>query len=404
MHKRIVHATFKRPYSVSFDLNEDQQSIRELARQFTSQYITPKAAEHDRTGEYPHEILKEAWKAGLLNSHIPKEYNGAGLGVLEGSLIAEEMAFGCTGIQTAAEANGLAQAPLIVAGSEQLKRKYLGRMTEEPLMAAYCVTEPHAGSDVAAIKTTAKKHGNEWIINGQKQWITNGSVANWYFLLARTNDEKDAKPSFTGFIIDANSPGIKVGRKECNMGQCCSDTRGITFEEVKVSDENRVGEVGGGFRVAMAAFDTTRPLIGAAAVGLAKRALHESREYAMSRHTMGHPIVDHQAIAFMLADMAAGVESARLLVWKSALDIDKSKRNTFYASIAKLYASEMANIAAANAVQIFGGAGYNKEYPVEKLMRDAKIFMIYEGTSQIQRLIISRLLADDRFFEEYKTQ
>lgn len=399
MHRVLRLA--KRRFSVQFELSEEQIGIRELARKFTEEHIVPNAAKHDKSGAYPKEILENAWKAGLLNSHIPKEYGGAGLGVFEGSLIAEEMAFGCTGIQTAAEANGLAEAPLIVAATDELKKKYLGRMTEAPLFAAYCVTEPGAGSDVAGIQTRAVQQKEKWVINGQKQWITNGSVANWYFLLARTNGDKE-KPSFTGFVIDSNTSGIQVGRKEDNMGQRASDTRGITFENVVVPDENRIGNVGEGFKVAMTAFDTTRPLIGAAAVGLAKRALHESREYAKTRKTMGRTIIDHQAISFMIADMAVKVEAARLLVWKAAREIDLGKRNTYYASIAKLFASEAANEAASNAVQIFGGAGYNKEYPVEKLMRDAKIFTIYEGTSQIQRLIISRLLADDRFYEGIK--
>ncbi|ORY00852.1 acyl-CoA dehydrogenase NM domain-like protein [Basidiobolus meristosporus CBS 931.73] len=378
----------------AFGLTEDQQSIQELARKFTADEIIPKAAYHDQTGEYPTEIIKKAWELGLVNLHIPQEYGGMGLGVLDSAIVSEELAYGCTGIQTAMEANGLAEAPVIIAANHEQKKKYLGRMAEEPLMAAYCVTEPVAGSDVASIQTKAEKKGDKWILNGQKMWITNGGKANWYFVLAKTDSNAKAGGAFTGFIVDADSPGITVGRKEINMGQRASDTRGITFEDVEVSDENRLGAVGKGFQIAMGAFDITRPLVAAGAVGLARRALDEALRYSTERKTMGRPIIQHQAVAFMLADMAMGVESSRMMVWRAGWLRDQGQRNTYYASIAKAYASEVANKCAADAVQIFGGNGFNTEYPVEKLMRDAKIFQIYEGTSQIQRLIISRHLAE----------
>ncbi|PVU95536.1 hypothetical protein BB561_001758 [Smittium simulii] len=379
---------------VSFDLSQDQLSIRDLARKFSREVILPAASAHDKSGEYPMEIIKQAWELGLVNTHIPEKYGGLGLGVFDASLVAEELAYGCTGIQTAIEANGLAEAPLILFGDEALKKKYLGRMTEEPLIAAYCVTEPGAGSDVANIGTTAVKQGDSWVINGQKMWITNGGKANWYFLLAKTDPKAKTGNAFTGFIVDGDSLGITVGRKEWNMGQRASDTRGITFENVVVSDQNRIGDVGKGFKLAMGAFDTTRPLVASGAVGLAQRAMDEATSYALERKTMGTAIANHQAVAFMLADMAIGIESSRMMVWRSAKLRDDGQRNTYYASIAKALASETANKCAADAVQIFGGNGYNSEYPVEKLMRDAKIFMIYEGTSQIQRLIISRAICD----------
>ncbi|KAI9350839.1 acyl-CoA dehydrogenase/oxidase [Obelidium mucronatum] len=377
-----------------FSLSPEQLELQELAKSFTAKEITPNAAHHDRTGEYPTEILKKAWEVGLLNTHVPEAYGGLGLGVLDCSLISEEMAYGCSGIQTAAEANGLAEAPVIIGASDALKKKYLGRMTEEPLMCAYCVTEPIAGSDVAGIATKAVKKGNSWSITGNKMWITNGGKANWYFVLAKTDPNANAGKAFTGFIVDGNAPGITVGKKELNMGQRCSDTRGISFEDVEVSDENRIGDVGKGFQLAMGAFDTTRPLVASAAVGVARRAYEEALKYAIERKTMGKAIAEHQAISFMLADMAMGVEAARGLVWKTSWQRDNGERNTLLASMAKAVASEVANKNAADAVQIFGGNGFNSEYPVEKLMRDAKIFMIYEGTSQIQRLIISRSLID----------
>ncbi|KAI8899608.1 acyl-CoA dehydrogenase/oxidase [Globomyces pollinis-pini] len=393
LSKRLFSSTVTKR-DIGFSLNEDQRDLQELARKFTAEFITPNAAHHDRTGEYPVDILKKAWEAGLMNGHIPEAYGGLGLGVMDCALIAEELAFGCSGIQTAAEANGLAQAPVILAGNDAQKKKYLGRMTEEPLMCAYGVTEPGAGSDVAGAKTFAVKKGDKYVISGNKMWITNGGKANWYFVLAKTDDKASAGRAFTGFIVDANSPGITVGKKEINMGQRASDTRGINFDNVEVPAENVLGLEGQGFKIAMGAFDITRPLVASAAVGLARRALHEATNYALERKTMGSVIAEHQAIAFMLADMAMGVEAARNLVWKSAVLRDQGKRNTYYASMAKAYASEVANKNAADAVQIFGGNGFNSEYPVEKLMRDAKIFMIYEGTSQIQRLIVSRLLLD----------
>ncbi|KAJ3214803.1 hypothetical protein HDU67_001189 [Dinochytrium kinnereticum] len=358
---------------IGFSLSPEQQELQDLARTFTAKEIIPNAAHHDRTGEYPTEILKKAWEVGLLNTHVPAAYGGLGLGVLDCAIISEELAYGCTGIQTAAEANGLAEAPVIIGGNDAQKKKYLGRMTEEPLMCAYCVTEPIAGSDVAGIQTKATKKGDSWVLNGNKMWITNGGKANWYFVLAKTDPAANAGKAFTGFIVDGDSAGISVGKKELNMGQKCSDTRGISFEDVIVKDENRLGDVGKGFSLAMGAFDTTRPLVAAAAVGLARRAYEEALKYSLERKTMGKPIAEHQAIAFMLADMAIGVEASRSLVWKSSWLRDNGQRNTLYASMAKAFASEVANKNAADAVQIFGGNGFNSEYPVEKLMRDANL-------------------------------
>jgi acyl-CoA dehydrogenase len=374
---------------VSFELSEEQKALKDLAAKFTQEHIIPNAKHHDETGEYPMEIIKKAWEVGLMNPHIPQEYGGLGLGVFEECLIAEETGYGCTGITTAMAANSLASAPVIVAGNETQKKKYLGMLTEAPLMAAYCVTEPNAGSDVAGIKTTAKKVGNEYILNGSKMWITGASKASWYFVLAVTDPNAKHK-GLSGFIVDANSEGITVGKKEWNMGQHASDTRGITFENVKVPTENLLGKEGDGFKIAMAAFDHTRPVVAAAAVGLARRALDESVKYAMTRKTFGAPIAAHQAVSFMIADMAKDIEAARLLVWKAALTKDKGERNTLYAAYAKCFAADAAMKIATDAVQVHGGYGYSNEYPVEKLMRDAKIFQIYEGTSQIQRLIIAK--------------
>ena len=314
--------------------------------------MIPKAAEYDISMKYPQEVFEEAWKLGLVNSHIPEAYGGAGLGSLDGCVIAEEMAYGCSGMMTAIEANGLAAAPIIIAGSEAQKKEYLGRLTAAPLQAAYCVTEPGAGSDVAGLKTKAVLVGDEWVVNGSKMWITNGSKANWYFLLARTSaDPKEgAGSAFTAFVLDRDTPGITVGKKEINMGQRCSDTRGITFEDVRIPARNVLGAVGKGFKVAMGAFDVTRPPVAAGAVGLGRRALDEALKYSLERKTMGKPIAAHQAVAFMLADMAAGLEAARLLTHKSAWLNDHGMKNTHLASMAKLFAAEHANKCAADAV------------------------------------------------------
>uniref|UniRef100_A0A4X1UG84 Medium-chain specific acyl-CoA dehydrogenase, mitochondrial n=1 Tax=Sus scrofa TaxID=9823 RepID=A0A4X1UG84_PIG len=409
----------------SFELTEQQKEFQATARKFAREEIIPVAAEYDRTGEYPVPLLKRAWELGLMNTHIPESFDfcicqllkacahhieafflllagssinlililgGLGLGIIDSCLITEELAYGCTGVQTAIEANTLGQVPLIIGGNYQQQKKYLGRMTEEPLMCAYCVTEPGAGSDVAGIKTKAEKKGDEYIINGQKMWITNGGKANWYFLLARSDPDPKAPASkaFTGFIVEADTPGVQIGRKEINMGQRCSDTRGIVFEDVRVPKENVLTGEGAGFKIAMGTFDKTRPPVAAGAVGLAQRALDEATKYALERKTFGKLLAEHQGISFLLADMAMKVELARLSYQRAAWEIDSGRRNTYYASIAKAYAADIANQLATDAVQVFGGNGFNTEYPVEKLMRDAKIYQIYEGTAQIQRIIIAR--------------
>jgi len=379
---------------VSFGLSDDQQAYQELARKFTREEITPKARHYDETMEYPWEIIKKAHEVGLINTHVPEKFGGPNLGLLECALISEELAFGCTGIQTAIEANGLAEAPVLVAGNDEQKAKYLGRMTEEPLVASYCVTEPGAGSDVANIQTRAEKKGDKYVLNGTKMWITNGGHANWYFVLAKTDPNAKPHRALSGFIVDGDSPGIIRGKKEINMGQRCSDTRMITFENVEVPEENMLGKPGDGFKTAMGAFDITRPLVASGAVGLSQRALYEAVLYAKERKTMGVPIMEHQAIAFMLADMQMATESSRNLVWKAAWAKDQGMRNSFWASMAKCTASRAAVSNADQAVQIYGGLGFNSESAVEKLYRDAKIFELYEGTSQIQRLVVSRHLRD----------
>lgn len=374
-----------------FSLSDEQKQLRDLAREFTEKEIVPVAAEYDRKAEFPLEVCRKAWELGLMNVQIPEAYGGPGLGVFEDCLIAEEFGVGCTGIGTSMMANMLAEGPLIIAGTEEQKKKYLGQMVEELAFSAYAVTEPDAGSDVAGIKTTAKKVGNDYILNGQKMWITNAAQARWLFVLAYTDPEAAYK-GMTAFIVPTDSPGVQVGKHEEKMGQRASDTRGVTFEDVKLSAENRLGNEGDGWKIAMLAFDHSRPVVAAAAVGLARGAMEQAIRYATERKTFGQPIAKHQAVSFMVADMAMNIEAARLLVWKSAWKTDRGERNTLEAAYAKAFAADMAMKTATDAVQVFGGYGYSAEYPVEKMMRDAKIFQIYEGTSQIQRVIISREL------------
>ena len=378
-----------------FALSEEDLQLQALAHEFAEKEIVSKAPHHDQTGEFPREICAKAWELGLINTHIPEEYGGLGLNVFQGCLIAEEIAWGCTGIGTAMEANGLAEAPVIVAGSAEQKKKWLAPMCQELKFAAYCVTEPDAGSDVAGIKTLARKVGDDYALTGSKMWITNGSVADWYFVLAYTDPEQRHR-GMSAFIVPRDCAGVEVGKKEKNMGQRASDTRAVTFNDVKVPHENRLGEEGAGFKIAMSAFDHTRPVVAAAAVGLARSAFEHSVRYASERSAFGKPIAALQAVSFMIAEMAMNIEAARLLVWKAGKVIDGGRRNTREAAIAKAFSADMAMKVALDAVQIHGGYGFNAEYPVEKLMRDAKVFQIYEGTSQIQRLIIAKEIFERR--------
>jgi acyl-CoA dehydrogenase len=374
---------------IDFTLTEEQRMIRDLARDFAQNEIAPRAQHHDETGEFPREICQKAFAVGLLNPSIPEAYGGAGMKCLEECLLAEELAAACSGISTAMMVNTLATAPLIVGASDEQKRQWLTPMTRELKFAAYGVTEPQAGSDVQGIRTTAVKKGSEYVINGQKMWISGAGVADWFFVLTYTNQGAGIR-GMTAFVVPADAPGVTVGKKEDNMGQRASDTRGITFEDVVVPEANRIGPEGRGWMLAMAAFDHTRPPVAAGAVGVGRAAMEHAVRYAKDRHAFGVAIHRHQAVAFMIADMAKDLDAARLLVWRAATIYDQGQKNSYEAACAKAFAADTAMRVCVDAVQVFGGFGFNKEYPVEKLMRDAKIFQIYEGTSQIQRLIISK--------------
>jgi len=367
---------------IDFELSKEQKELQAVARNFAQTEIAPHAAEFDRTGEFPRDICQKAWELKLMNNGITKEYGGMGRSAIEEAIIAEEIAAGCSGIGTAMEANGLAEAPLILFGNDYHKRTFLKPMTEKLSFAAYAVTEPEAGSDVARVKLEARKVGKKWVLNGVKWWITNGGIASWYFVLART--EKGP----TGFVVPADTPGITRGAKEWNMGQRCSNTVRIQFEDVEVPEENLIHEEGDGFKIAMKTFDHTRALVGAAALGVARAAFTHSLNYAKTRKAFDRKIITYQGIGFKLADMAMKIDAARFLVWRAAWLYDNGKPNAKEASMAKAFAADTAMEAATEAVQIFGGYGYTNEMPVEKLMRDAKIYQIYEGTCEIQRTII----------------
>ena len=374
---------------MDFKLTEEQQALQDLAREFARNEIEPVAAEHDRSGEFAMDIYKKAFDLGLMNTHIPEEHGGIGLGILDNCIIAEELAAGCSGIYTSMEVNTLAEAPLLVAGTKEQKDRFITPMTQELTFASYAITEPDAGSDVASISSRAVRDRDHYVLNGHKMWITGAKYASWFFVLAYTDPEKGYK-GMSGFVVPADLPGVRVGKKELNMGQRASDTRAVDFEDVRLPVENRIGEEGEGWLVAMKAFDHTRPPVAAGAVGVARRAMEHAIQYAKERKSFGVPIARHQAISFMIADMAKDISAARLLVHQAAAKIDAGERNTLEAAYAKCFAADTAMRVTTDAVQVLGGYGYNTEYPVEKLMRDAKVFQIYEGTSQIQRMIIAR--------------
>jgi acyl-CoA dehydrogenase len=377
------------PYDLN--LTEEQQALVETARDFARNEIIPVAGKLDEHSTFPHEIMRRAWATGLMNLEIPDAYGGAGLSCFDHALIQEEIAYGCAGVNTSMSVNVLGAMPLLIAGSEEQKRKYLGRLTREPIFAAYCCSEPDAGSDVAGLSTKVTRHGDEYVLNGQKRWITNGGVASWYTVLA-TFDRSQRHKGIACFVVDADTPGVRPGRKEDKLGQRASNTTDVIFEDAKIPKSALVGGEGDGFKIAMRTFDRSRPWIAASAAGLIRRSLDESRGYALERKTFGVPIAQHQAVQFMLAEMAIAYETTRLLWQKAAWMIDQGKVDSIVSSYAKAYGADAAMRVATDAVQIFGGYGYTKEYPVEKLMRDAKLLQIYEGTSQIQRMVIARNL------------
>ncbi|MBP50846.1 MAG: acyl-CoA dehydrogenase family protein [Candidatus Thalassarchaeaceae archaeon] len=374
---------------VDFALSEEQLMLQELARDFANEEIKPNAGRWDRDSEFPRDAIRKASDNGLLTLKIPEKYGGGGMGSFEEVIVCEEFGAGDPGFATACGSTMLASYPILTGGTEDQKERYMTKVTEG-CIASYCVTEPGAGSDVQSIQTEAVKDGDDYILNGSKMWITGAGYADWFFVLAYT-DKTAGYQGMSGFIVDANSEGVELGKKEDNMGQRCSDTRSVTFTDVRVPSDNLVGgEENGGWMNAMKAFDLSRPTISSHAVGNARGALEEAIQYATERSTFGKPIIRHQAISFMLADMATKVEAARLLTWKAAIKSDSGEKNTLEAAHAKRFAADMAMEVTTDAVQVFGGYGYSEEYPVARRMRGAKVVQIFEGSSQIQRLIIGR--------------
>jgi acyl-CoA dehydrogenase len=377
---------------MDFALNDEQRRLVETARKFTREKIIPVAQKLDEHGTFPQEICEQGFELGLMNAEVPQQYGGLGLSCLDHVLMLEEINYGCAGIGTTLAANNLAAMPLLLAGSEEQKKKYLGALTEAPIFAAYACSEPDAGSDVAGMRTHVRKVGDEYVLTGQKRWITNGGYASWYTTFARTGDAKDRHKGITCFVVPRDLPGVSVGKKEDKLGQRASNTCDILFEEVKLTRAHLVGEEGDGFKVAMKTFDRSRPWIAAGATGIMRRALDECRRYALERKAFGQAIAQFQAVQFMLAEMAMKYEATRLLMLKASWNIGQGKLDAIESSYAKAFGADSAMAVATDAVQIFGGYGYTKEYPVEKLMRDAKLLQIYEGTSQIQRMVIARSL------------
>jgi acyl-CoA dehydrogenase len=380
---------------IGFDFTEEQTHLVSTARDFTRKEIIPVAGHFDEEGTFPHQICTRAWELGLTNVELPEAHGGLGLSCLSHALVLEEVAYGCPGICTILVGTSLGAMPLILAGTQAQQERYFGRLLGKPIFAAYCCSEPDAGSDVAAMKTRYRKVGDEYLLTGQKRWITNGGVADFYTVFARL-EGSERHQGISCFVVDRQAPGVSVGKEENKMGQRASNTTDVLFDEVRLGPENLVGPEGGGFKIAMRTFDRTRPWIAAAAAGLIRRCLEESRAYALERKTFGVPIAQHQAVQFMLAEMAIAYETTRLLCHKAAWAIDAGRAESIVSSYAKAYGADAAMRVATDAVQIFGGYGYTREYPVEKLMRDAKLLQIYEGSSQIQRVVIARHILSGR--------
>jgi acyl-CoA dehydrogenase len=340
---------------------------------------------------HPEELIAQAHEVGLMNLNVPSEYGGPGLGTFDGLLVGEELYWGCSGIGTSITANGLGAGPVILFGSEEQKARWLPPLIEQPILCSFGLSEPGAGSDVAALRSTAVRDGDEYVLNGSKTFITNAGYAEWVVVFAKT-DPAAGRRGMSAFVVEMSTPGVTIEKHLEKMGQRATDTAAFALHDVRVPVEDRLGEEGEGFKIAMATLDFTRPGTAIGAVGVAQAAYEHALEYAKERVTFDLPIAMHQAVGFMVADMATEIQASRLLCWQAAWMLDQGlgRDATLYSSFAKRFAADTAMKVTTDAVQVFGGYGYIKEYPVEKLMRDAKLFQIYEGTSQIQRLVIAR--------------
>ncbi|MCG0238061.1 MAG: acyl-CoA dehydrogenase [Firmicutes bacterium] len=379
---------------MNFFLTEEQQVLQQAVREFAREEIAPRSAEYNRRHEFPWENFRRLAELGYLNMHLPEEYGGQGLDWVSYAIVIEELARACAVTAVIYEVHcSLHSEAIYLFGTEEQRRRYLPRLSRGELLGAYALTEPQAGSDAAAIQTRAERVGDEYVLNGQKIFITNGGVADVYIVFARTHPDPSLRhKGITAFIVEKGTPGLSFGPPERKMGLHASHTTAVYLENVRVPVENRLGPEGEGFKIAMAILDRGRIGIAAQAVGITQAAFDEAMKYATERHTFGKPIIEHQAIAFKLADMATELEAARLLTYRAAFLMDQGVPCTKEVAMAKLFASEVAMRQTVEAVQILGGYGYMEEYRVERLMREAKITQIYEGTSEIQRLVISRHL------------
>lgn len=377
---------------MDYFFNEDQMMIKELTRQIAEEKVVPVREELDEKEEFPWEIMKVLAQSDLFGLFIPEEYGGLGKGCLELCITVEELSRACLGVSTTYAANALGTYPMLLFGSEEQKKKYLPDIAVGKRLAAFGLTEANAGSDAAGIQTTAKLEGNEYILNGTKQWITNGGEAEIYTIIAMTDKSKGARGA-SAFVVEKGTPGFQFGKKEKKMGIRASSTRGLIFDNCRIPGENILGKEGIGFIVAMKTLDNARAGVGAQGIGVAQGAFEEAVKFARQRVQFGHPIISFQAVQHMLADMATEIEAARALVYSVARYIDSGARDVSKATaMAKVFATDMAMRVTTNAVQVMGGSGYMREYPVEKMMRDAKILQIYEGTNQIQRNVIGQAL------------
>jgi acyl-CoA dehydrogenase len=374
---------------IGFALTPELEELQARARRFAQEQITPIAAEYDRRGEHPAFIIERAYEKGLVNMAVPAEYGGGGKGAFANCLLTEELGAGCAGIATTIMVNTLATTPLVLSGTHEQKQRFLQPINDNRQLAAFCLTEREAGSDAGNVRTTALIEGDHYVINGRKCFITNGSIGSLYTVFALTDPGRGTR-GMSALIVPADTPGIAITKIEDKMGQRASDTAEITFTDVRVPKENLLGREGRGFGIALKTLDHARAGAAALATGVARRALELATEYAKGRVQFGKPISEQQAIQFMLADMATAVEASRLLTWQAAWLVDEGQPHSKESAMAKCFAGDTAMRVTTDAVQIMGGYGYCRDYPAEKLMRDAKLLQIYEGTNQIQRLVTAR--------------
>jgi acyl-CoA dehydrogenase len=373
---------------ISFELDERQQALKDAAKKFADQEMKPVAAKYDQSHEFAWDVMKKAFQAGFLSCSIPHEYGGGGLSALDTAIVSEELAAGCAGLFTSMMANSLALTPIILFGTDEQKKQFLTPFSEKPILAAFCLTEREAGSDAGGVKTTAVKDGSDYVINGSKCFITNGGVASVHVVFASTDRDKGTR-GMSAIVVPSDTQGVHIGKVEDKMGQRASNTSEVFFDDVRVPQKNLLAKEGLGFVVAMKTLDKARASVGAAGVGVAREAYEYCINYTKSRKQFGKPISSFQHLAFKLADMAMEISAARHLVWHAAWLLDEGKKASKESAFAKCFAPDVAMNTTVEAVQILGGYGYMRDYPMEKLMRDAKLLQIYEGTNEIQRLVIS---------------